>query len=42
MSGFGALFLAGWEFGMGLWLVFKGFKPDALARLASTGSDVAA
>ncbi|MGM0931451.1 MAG: hypothetical protein ACQEXN_17370 [Actinomycetota bacterium] len=42
LSGFGALFLASWEFGMGLWLVFKGFKPDALARLTSTGSDAAA
>ena len=42
LSGFGALFLAVWEFGMGLWLVVKGFKPDALERLTSTGSGVAA
>lgn len=33
LSGFGALFLAVWEFGMGLWLVIKGFRPAALARL---------
>jgi hypothetical protein len=42
LSGFGALFLAIWEFGMGLWLLVKGFKPDALARLTSSGSDVVA
>jgi hypothetical protein len=32
-SGLGALSLAVWEFGMGIWLVVKGFNRDAVARL---------
>jgi Domain of unknown function (DUF4386) len=32
-SGIGALALAIWEFGMGLWLVIKGFNREAVARL---------
>ena len=38
LTGLGALFLAIWEFGMGLWLVFRGFNPAAVATLTSTGS----
>ncbi|MFF1252955.1 DUF4386 domain-containing protein [Pseudarthrobacter sp. NPDC058329] len=38
LSGFGALFLAAWEFGMGIWLLVKGFNPDAVARLTAAGS----
>lgn len=32
-SGIGALALAIWEFGTGLWLVIKGFNREAVARL---------
>ena len=32
-SGIGALALSVWEFGMGLWLVVKGFNREAVARL---------
>lgn len=39
LSGFGALFLASWEFGMGIWLVVKGFNADAVARLTASGTD---
>jgi hypothetical protein len=38
LTGLGALFLAIWEFGMGLWLVFKGFNPAAAARLTAAGT----
>ena len=38
LAGFGALFLALWEFGMGIWLVLRGFYPDAVARLTATGT----
>ncbi|MDQ0079334.1 DUF4386 domain-containing protein [Arthrobacter oryzae] len=38
LAGFGALFLAIWEFGMGIWLVLRGFNPDAVARLTATGT----
>lgn len=39
LSGFGALFLATWEFGMGIWLVVKGFKPEAVAQLSAASPD---
>lgn len=38
LSGFGALFLTVWEFGMGIWLLVKGFNPAAVARLRATGT----
>jgi hypothetical protein len=41
LSGFGALFLALWEFGMGLWLVIKGFRPAALAKLTGSAQPTA-
>jgi Domain of unknown function (DUF4386) len=40
LSGLGAVFLTVWEFGMGIWLVVKGFNPDAVTRL--TGTDTGA
>jgi hypothetical protein len=40
LSGFGALFLAIWEFGMGIWLVLRGFNPLAVARLTETRTGV--
>ncbi|MGO4383998.1 DUF4386 domain-containing protein [Specibacter sp. RAF43] len=36
VPGLGALFLTVWEFGMGIWLVTKGFRPAAVARLTAT------
>jgi len=40
VSGIAALCLAVWEFGMGLWLVIKGFNPAAIATLDTmTASD---
>lgn len=39
VSGIGALFLSVWELGMGVWLVVKGFKPDAVAKLGATAND---
>ncbi|MDQ0923457.1 hypothetical protein QF038_001965 [Pseudarthrobacter sp. W1I19] len=38
LAGFGALVLAIWEFGMGIWLVLRGFNHDAVARLTATGT----
>lgn len=38
LAGLGALLLAIWEFGMGIWLVVKGFNPDAVAELTATGT----
>jgi len=34
-----ALFLTVWEFGMGVWLVTRGFRPDAVARLTASDAD---
>jgi Domain of unknown function (DUF4386) len=39
LSGLGALCLTVWEFGMGIWLVVKGFNPDAVARLTAADTD---
>ena len=33
-----ALPIAGWEFSIGVWLVAKGFRPDAVARLGLAGT----
>ncbi|MFD4422206.1 DUF4386 domain-containing protein [Agromyces sp. NPDC058484] len=38
-SGLGALFLTFWEFGMGIWLVVKGFNAEALARLTTPSTE---
>ncbi len=40
VAGAGALFLALWEFGMGLWLLVKGFRPEGVAQLTGARSDV--
>ncbi|WP_458780535.1 DUF4386 domain-containing protein [Arthrobacter sp. D3-16] len=38
LTGLGALFLAIWEFGMGIWLVIKGFNPAAVATLTAANT----
>ncbi|WP_258069886.1 DUF4386 domain-containing protein [Arthrobacter sp. SX1312] len=38
LAGVGALFLAIWEFGMGIWLIVRGFNPDAVAELTAPGT----
>jgi hypothetical protein len=38
LAGFGALFLAVWEFGTGIWLVARGFNPDAVDELTASGT----
>jgi hypothetical protein len=38
LSGIGALLLAVWEFSLGLWLTFKGFKPSPLTAGMAAGS----
>lgn len=40
LSGFGALFLALWEFSLGVWLVVKGFKPSPITAGMSTVGEV--
>jgi hypothetical protein len=38
LSGFGALFLALWEFSLGVWLIVKGFRPSPVtADMATVG-----
>lgn len=39
VSGIAALLLSVWEFGMGVWLVTKGFRPDAVARLTTAAEE---
>lgn len=41
VSGIAALCLSVWEFGMGVWLVVKGFNPVAVAKLTAASGDVA-
>ena len=37
LSGVAVLFIAGWEFSLGVYLVVRGFRPSGLARLNTAG-----
>jgi len=41
VAGAAALFLSIWEFGMGAWLVIRGFNADAIRRLTDPGRNLA-
>ena len=40
LSGLGALFLALWEFSLGVWLVVKGFRPSPITAEPVTAAEV--
>ncbi len=42
LAGISALPIALWEFSLGVWLVVKGFKPSAIASLATTTGNLVA
>jgi hypothetical protein len=40
LSGLGALFLALWEFSLGVWLIVKGFRPSPVTAGEATVGEV--